>query len=161
MLKLAAIIGILLFGASIGHADTFTYEYANSYYDLSFSFSTSSLLTRDTTIPATDLLSNNVPGLQSVEINPTFPVCGNLPFPVPGEASCLLYNATQDVGYFFSSPLTSTGIYHNGYSSLTITESTGQITPTPECSTWLFLATGITGLFIITGARPRSQESSA
>jgi hypothetical protein len=98
------------------HADPFDYSF--SWEGNTFSVDEPELLTSETYIPAASLLSTNIAGLVSAEINPTGSGCFG--FIV---AACVYYVfAGQVQPFFFSGPLTSVGTYDGEGAHLTITD---------------------------------------
>ncbi len=64
VLRLAAIV-ILAVSAAAAHASPIYYTFSSPVFDVSFT--EPSILTEDTVIPASSLLTNNTPNLLSVE----------------------------------------------------------------------------------------------
>jgi hypothetical protein len=89
--KLVA-VAIMALSAVTAHGDTISYSFSGSLFNVSFTVP--SILTTDTIIAASNLLTNNTPDLLSLEINPTSFVCGGIFFPFP----------TRPPAYFSISP---------------------------------------------------------
>jgi hypothetical protein len=156
-LRRVFLLGLLAIGTTTAHADTISYTFSSFLFDVSFT--ASSIITTDTTIPAADLITNNTPNLISIEINPISFFCGGNIIPVPDANSCFLFNQpAQGSGYFFSSQLTSLGTYNSGNAMLTIS-AVGATPAVPEPSALLLLITGLGMLFMrrVSGWRPSGR----
>jgi len=152
-------IPALIFSSATVRADTIIYTFSSSLFDVSFS-SQPSLIANDTIIPATSLLTNNTPDLQSVEINPTSFACTDVIIPIPDASSCLFLNQpNQSTGYFFSSQLTAPGSYSSGNAVLTITRNI-DTSPVPEPSSLLLIVTGIGGILARSMRRLHNTSAS-
>jgi hypothetical protein len=139
-------IAIMAVSAAAAHADTISYSFTSFLND--FSFTSPFIINTDTIIPASSLLTNNTPNLVSVEINPTSQFCANIPIIIPDSASCVFFNQpTQGTGYYFSSQLTSLGIYVSGNARLDISRVT-DASPVPEPSSVVLLVTGLSGALV-------------
>jgi hypothetical protein len=147
----------IFFSFGSAHADTFTYDFSSSFFNVSFS-SQPSVITNDTIIQVGSLLTNTTPDLQSVEINPTSYFCGGNLFPIPDASSCIFFSQpSQGTGYFFSSQLTTPGRYVSGNAVLTITQSTSS-SPVPEPSSLALLTTGASGIAMMGLRRLRTRR---
>ena len=136
---------IVAFSAATLHGDTISYNFSGTLFNVSFT--EPSVLTTDTIIPASSLLTNNTPDLVSVEINPNSFFCGGIFVPIPDASSCIFFNEpTTFSGYYFSSELTSLGTYVTGNQVLRITQTTAGSSAAPEPSTLALLGIGILGL---------------
>jgi hypothetical protein len=150
--KLVA-IGIMAVSTAAAHADTVSYSFTSPIINVSFT--SPFIINTDSTIPASSFLTNNTPSIESLEINPTSPVCGYPPVAVPTESSCVLFNEpTVGYGFYFSAPLTSLGSYVAGNTRLDISRVT-EPSPVPEPASLVLLVTGLSGAVVSVSSKRR------